>query len=119
LADAEVTDERIESATRQAQLHDAIAVLPAGYQTRVGEDGVRLSGGERRRLAIARAIIKDAPLVVLDEPTADLDAVTERHLIDSLRPFLAGRTVLLASHSPGFIGLADRVVRLGVDGRIG
>ena len=118
LADADVTDERIEAAARQAQLHEAISALPDGYETRVGEDGVRLSGGERRRLAIARAIIKDAPIVLLDEPTADLDALTERRLVASLRPFLQGRTVLLVSHSPGFIRLADRVVRLDGDGRL-
>ncbi len=117
LADPYVTDERIEAATRQAQIHDAITALPDGYQTRIGEDGVRLSGGERRRLAIARAIIKDAPIVVLDEPTADLDALTERRLIRSLRPFLAGRTVLIVSHSPGFVAMADDVVRLDADGR--
>ena len=118
LADADVTDERIEAAARQAQLHDAIRALPDGYDTRVGEDGVRLSGGERRRLAIARAIIKDAPIVVLDEPTADLDAVTERRLAASLRPFLQGRTVMIVSHSPVFVSLADRVVRLDGNGRL-
>jgi thiol reductant ABC exporter CydC subunit len=118
LADADVTDERIEEAARMAQLHDVICALPEGYLTRVGEDGIRLSGGERRRLAIARAIIRDAPIVILDEPTADLDAVTERRLVDSLRPYLRGRTTMIVSHSPGFVGLADRVVRLDGNGRI-
>ena len=64
-----------------AQLHDVIASLPDGYDTRIGEDGVRLSGGERRRLAIARAIIRDAPILILDEATADLDAATEERLL--------------------------------------
>jgi ABC-type multidrug transport system fused ATPase/permease subunit len=113
-----VTDERIEAAARQAQLHDVITALPDGYATRIGEDGVRLSGGERRRLAIARAIIKDAPIVLLDEPTADLDALTERRLVASIRPFLDGRTVLLVTHSPGFVALAHRVVRLDGEGRL-
>jgi ATP-binding cassette, subfamily C, bacterial CydC len=118
LADGDVTDERIEAAARQAQLHDVITALPDGYATRIGEDGVRLSGGERRRLAIARAIIKDAPIVLLDEPTADLDALTERRLVASIRPFLDGRTVLLVTHSPGFVALAHRVVRLDGEGRL-
>jgi ATP-binding cassette, subfamily C, bacterial CydC len=118
LADANATDARIEAAARVAQLHEVVCSLPDGYATRVGEDGVRLSGGERRRLAIARAIIKDAPIVILDEPTADLDAITERRLVASLRPFLQGRTALIVSHSPGFVGLADRVVRLDGNGRV-
>ena len=75
--------------------------LPDGYATRIGEDGIRLSGGERRRLAIARAVIRDAPILVLDEATADLDAVTERRLMTALGPFLAGRTTILISPSPG------------------
>ena len=96
-----------------AQLHDFIATLPAGYDTRIGEDGVRLSGGERRRLAIARAIIRDAPILILDEATADLDTVTERaaHRRRS-RPFLAGRTTLLISHRPAFAELADETIVL-------
>ena len=75
LADPEVTDAQLDEACRIAQLADVIAGLPAGYDTRIGENGVRLSGGERRRLAIARAILRDAPILVLDEATADLDAV--------------------------------------------
>ena len=74
LADPDVTDEQVEAACRLAQLHDFVTTLPDGYETRIGEDGIRLSGGERRRLAIARAIIRDAPILVLDEATADLDA---------------------------------------------
>jgi thiol reductant ABC exporter CydC subunit len=127
LADADVTDEQVEAACRQAQLHDFVATLPDGYETRIGEDGVRLSGGERRRLAIARAIIKDAPILILDEATADLDTVTEQRLMGSLRPFLAGRTTLLISHRPSFAQLADtsitlergRVVAATVDARAG
>ena len=84
LADPDVTDEQIEAACRLAQLHDFVTTLPQGYDTRIGEDGIRLSGGERRRLAIARAVIRDAPILVLDEATADLDAVTERRLMTAL-----------------------------------
>ena len=86
--------------------------LPAGYDTRIGENGIALSGGERRRLAIARAIIKDAPILVLDEATADLDVDTETRLLASLRPFIAGRTTLVITHRPAPVQLADAVVEL-------
>ena len=95
-----------------AQLSNVIAGLPAGYDTRIGENGVRLSGGERRRLAIARAILRDAPILVLDEATADLDASTERALVASLRPFIAGRTTLVITHRPALIREADAVVEM-------
>ncbi len=112
LADPDVTDAQLDEACRIAQLADVIAALPAGYDTRIGENGVRLSGGERRRLAIARAILRDAPILVLDEATADLDATTERALVASLRPFIAGRTTLVITHRPALAELAERTVRL-------
>ena len=112
LADPDVSDDAMEAACRVAQLHDVIAALPDGYDTRIGADGHRLSGGERRRLAIARAIIKDAPVLILDEATADLDAVTEERLVASLRPFVAGRTTLVISHRPALVNMADTVVEL-------
>jgi ATP-binding cassette subfamily C protein CydC len=112
LADPEVTDGRLDEACGIAQLEDVIAALPAGYDTRIGENGVRLSGGERRRLAIARAVLRDAPVLVLDEATADLDATTERALVASLRPYVAGRTTLIITHRPALAELADRTVRL-------
>ena len=117
LADAEATDERIVAACRIAQVHDFIETLPAGYATRVGENGLLLSGGERQRLAIARAIIKDAPILILDEATANLDVLTERDLMASLAPFLAGRTTIIISHRHSVAALMDRTVRLE-DGRI-
>ena len=83
-----------------ARIHDVIAALPAGYETRVGENGVLLSGGERQRLAVARAIIKDAPILVLDEATANLDVETERDLMASLAPFMRERTTLVITHRP-------------------
>ena len=95
LADADVTDEAIVAACRQARIHDAIAALPDGYATRIGQDGLLLSGGERQRLAIARAIIKDAPILILDEATANLDVETERDVLAALAPFMAGRTTLV------------------------
>jgi ABC-type multidrug transport system fused ATPase/permease subunit len=85
-------------AARQARIHDAIAALPEGYDTWIGEQGMRLSAGERQRLAIARAILKNAPLLLLDEPTANLDALAEREVLAGLRDLAAGRTTLLVTH---------------------
>ena len=118
LADADVTDARIVEACRQARLHDFIETLPDGYETRIGEDGLLLSGGERQRLAIARVIVKDAPILVLDEATANLDAATERDVMAALVPFMTGRTTLLITHRDEVAGWADRTVRLAA-GRVG
>jgi thiol reductant ABC exporter CydC subunit len=104
--------EAMVHACRIAQLHDFIASLPRGYDTVVGEDGLLLSGGERRRLAIARAVLRDAPIVILDEVTADLDSTTEAALWLALEPWLAGRTVLVISHRPTIATQVDRVVRM-------
>jgi thiol reductant ABC exporter CydC subunit len=104
--------EAMVHACRIAQLHDFIASLPHGYDTVVGENGLLLSGGERRRLAIARAVLRDAPIVILDEVTADLDSTTEAALWRSLEPWLAGRTVLVISHRPTITTQVDRVVRV-------
>ncbi|HSM34084.1 MAG TPA: thiol reductant ABC exporter subunit CydC [Anaerolineae bacterium] len=104
--------EAMVHACRIAQLHDFIASLPRGYDTVVGENGLLLSGGERRRLAIARAVLRDAPIVILDEVTADLDSTTEAALWRSLEPWLAGRTVLVISHRPTITTQVDRVVRV-------
>jgi ATP-binding cassette, subfamily C, bacterial CydC len=113
VADADVTDERIIAACGMARIHEFIETLPAGYGTRVGEDGVLLSGGERQRLGIARAIIKGAPVLVLDEATANLDVVTERELMASLAPFMAGRTTIVISHRASVAGGMDRTLVMG------
>jgi ATP-binding cassette subfamily C protein CydC len=108
VADADATDEQIVEACRMAQVHAFIETLPQGYETRVGENGVLLSGGERQRLAIARAIIKDAPVLILDEATANLDVETETALLDSLAPFMAGRTTIVISHRMSVAARTDR-----------
>ena len=100
LADADLTDDRARRALETAQLAELVDSLPEGDRTRIGEDGLRLSGGERRRLAIARAIVREAPILVLDEATADLDEATEARLWASLEPVMAGRTTLVLTHRP-------------------
>ena len=112
VADGEASEAEMVAACRIAQLHGVIAALPAGYDTVVGENGLRMSGGERRRLAIARAILKGAPVMILDEATADLDATTAKALWTALDPWLAGRTVLIIGHEAPVDVPLDRVVTL-------
>ncbi len=100
LADADLDDARARAAVEAAQLAGFVDALPDGEATRIGDDGLRLSGGERRRLAIARAVVRDAPILILDEPTADLDWATEARLWASLEPVIAGRTTLVLTHRP-------------------
>ena len=113
VADADVTDERIVAACRQACLDGFIETLPQGYETRVGENGLLLSGGERQRLAIARVLIKDAPILILDEATANLDVATEAELMESIAPFMAGRTTIVISHRASVAARAERTILLG------
>lgn len=117
LARPEATVEEMVQAARQAQIHDFIAALPQGYDTWLGEQGVRLSGGERQRLAIARAILKNAPLLILDEATANLDALVEREIRQSLYTLMEGRTTLIITHRPPDLKLANEVIVLNA-GRI-
>lgn len=95
----EASDDEIARAARAARMEEFAADLPLGLETLVGEGGYGLSGGQAQRVAVARAFLKDAPLLLLDEPTAHLDPATEADLLDSLRRLLAGRTVILASHA--------------------
>jgi ATP-binding cassette subfamily C protein CydCD len=88
----------MEEAARAAHIHEFIAALPKGYDTFIGEQGTRLSGGERQRLAIARALLKQTPILVLDEPTANLDALTEGQVLGTLFHVMRGRTTLLITH---------------------
>jgi ATP-binding cassette, subfamily C, bacterial CydC len=112
LADADLGDERMVAACRLAGIHDAIEALPAGYATRIGEDGVLLSGGERQRLAIARAVLTDAPILILDEATANLDVETEAALLRDLEPVLRSRTVIAITHRAAVAARMDAVVAI-------
>ena len=106
------TDDEVVTAARIAGIHDVIAALPAGYESRIGSGGSRLSGGQRRRLAIARAFVRDTPVLVLDEPTTGLDEAARDRLLEPLQALAHGRTTILISHDPAVIGWADRVLEL-------
>lgn len=102
----------LADALAAASLGPVVGRLPAGLDTLVGEGGRILSGGEARRVALARALVRDAPLVLLDEPTANLDPDSEAAVLSALRTLARGRTVIVATHAPAVVALADRVVRL-------
>ncbi len=109
--------EAIVRAAEMAEIHDVIERLPRGYDTPVGERGARFSGGERQRLAIARAFLKDAPILILDEATSALDSVTEARVQRSLERLMAGRTVFVIAHRLSTVQRADRIVVLA-EGRV-
>jgi ATP-binding cassette subfamily C protein CydCD len=100
----------LEQATRRAAIHDFIAALPNGYDTKIGERGFHLSGGQRQRLAIARALLKDAPVLILDEATSHLDAESERQVREALQELMRGRTTLVIAHRLSTVRDADRIV---------
>jgi ABC-type multidrug transport system fused ATPase/permease subunit len=107
----------LEAATRAANAHDFITRLPASYDTVVGERGLRLAGGERQRLAIARALLKDAPILLMDEPTSSVDAENEELIQEALRRLARGRTTIVVAHRLSTVADADRIVVLE-DGRV-
>ena len=110
MAKQDATDEELMAALKSAELYDFVASNPAGLDTRVGDQGTALSGGQAQRLAIARAILKDAPIVVLDEPTSQIDVETEALLNAALERLTASKTVLLIAHRLSTIEQADRII---------
>lgn len=104
--------QELQAAARAAHVDHIITTLPEGYQTVIGEEGARLSGGEAQRLALARAILQDAPLLILDEPTSQMDPITERHLFDTTRKLMCGRTVIIIAHRLNTITSADQILVL-------
>ena len=107
---AEVDEAAIEKAARDAHAMEFISALPEGMQTIVGEDGTRLSGGQRQRISIARALLKDAPILILDEATSSLDTESERSIQDALEAVMVGRTTLVIAHRLSTIEKADRII---------
>ncbi|HEY6113843.1 MAG TPA: thiol reductant ABC exporter subunit CydC [Gaiellaceae bacterium] len=112
LAQPDATDSEFFDALRRARLDDWVESLPAGLDTLVGEEGLQLSGGQRQRLVIARALLADAPVLVLDEPTAHLDGETAERLVADALSAADGRSVLLITHRSEGLDLVDRIVRL-------
>ncbi|MEU8840609.1 ATP-binding cassette domain-containing protein, partial [Streptomyces roseus] len=108
----DATDAQIEAAARAAQAESFIQALPAGYDTKVGEQGLTLSGGQRQRIALARAILTDPRLLLLDDATSAVDARVEHEIHEALRSVMAGRTTLLIAHRRSTLGLADRIAVL-------
>ncbi len=103
------SQDEIEAAARHAFAHDFISDMPDGYDTLIGEHGVRLSGGQRQRISIARAVLKDAPILLLDEATSALDTLSEQHIQEALRRLKAGRTTLVIAHRLSTISDADLI----------
>lgn len=113
----DATDEEVFAAARAARCHDFIQALPQGYATLVGERGIKLSGGQRQRIGLARAILKDAPIVILDEATSALDTDSEIEIQRALVALMRGRTVLAVAHRLSTLASFDRIIVL-IDGRI-
>jgi ABC-type multidrug transport system fused ATPase/permease subunit len=110
----DASEQRTHDAAVLAGADRFVRGLPLGYETHVGDGGRQLSVGERRRIALARAFIRDAPLVILDEPTADLDRVSADVVAEAIERLRVGRTVLLIAHRPELLRHADRVVSLDI-----
>ncbi len=111
-ANRDATQEEIETAAKQAQIHDLITSLADGYDSLVGERGVKLSGGERQRISIARALLKDPTIVIMDEATSSLDSLSEAAIQTAIKPLLESRTSLVIAHRLSTIMQADSIVVL-------
>lgn len=109
----DATDEEVMQAARLANCEEFIERLPDGYNTDIGENGSELSGGERQRISIARALLKDAPIILLDEATASLDAFNETQIQKALSRLVKDKTVLIIAHRMRTIANADHIIVLG------
>ena len=109
-AKPDATDDEVEAAAQAARIHHVIAALPEGYDTVVGERGYRFSGGEKQRIAIARTILRNPPILVLDEATSSLDTETERLVQEALDQLSEGRTTIAIAHRLSTVRDADQIV---------
>ena len=112
LAKPNASDEDVISAAKKARCHDFIKSLQKGYETKIGEAGSTLSGGEKQRIAIARAILKDAPIVILDEFTSALDVDNERHILQAIDNLVQNKTVIMIAHRLETVRKADNIIVL-------
>ena len=110
IGDKNATDEQVMEAARLANCHEFVEKLPQGYQTLIGENGSKLSGGERQRISIARAFLKNAPIILLDEISASLDVENEMKIQESLNSLIKDKTVVIISHRLKSIENADKIV---------
>jgi ATP-binding cassette subfamily B protein len=108
----DATNEAIEKAARVSGAHEFISLLPGGYDTIIGDQGVRLSGGQRQRLSLARTLLTDPPILILDEATAMFDPQGEEDFISDCASLIRDRTVILITHRPASVALADRVLNM-------
>jgi thiol reductant ABC exporter CydD subunit len=119
LGKPDASDAAVAAAVEAAGLTDVVARLPHGADTLLGEGGAGLSAGERQRVSLARAFVRDAPLLLLDEPTASLDGATESDVVAAVRRLVAGRTAVIVAHRPALAALADRVIELPAPVEVG
>ncbi|MBR2108314.1 MAG: ATP-binding cassette domain-containing protein, partial [Treponema sp.] len=112
----DATDEEIIKAAKAAEIHEDIMKMPNGYDTLVGERGIKLSGGQKQRVSIARIFLKNPPILILDEATSSLDSVTEEKIQESFDKLSVGRTTLVIAHRLSTIKNADKIVVVGQDG---
>lgn len=117
IANPSASRQQVEEACKKASIHDFIITLPQGYDTEVGELGETLSGGERQRLGLARAFLHEAPFILLDEPSSNLDSLNEAVILKSLQEYQEDKTILLVSHRKSTMSIADTVISVE-NGRI-
>ncbi len=108
----DATDEEVIEAAKYAHCHEFVEKMPEGYNTMIGENGQKLSGGQRQRLSIARALLKDAPIILLDEATSSLDVMTEKHVQGAIKELIKSKTVIVIAHRMRTIVAADQIIYL-------